>query len=63
MDRMRSRHEHDGPELYSAYRNRIRKEMIISEVRSRVRRRITVFAAKLTRWQNRLAQNDAPAPS
>ncbi|EIW2386725.1 peptidylprolyl isomerase SurA [Salmonella enterica] len=43
MDQMRSRLAYDGLN-YSTYRNQIRKEMIISEVRNNeVRRRITVL--------------------
>lgn len=63
MDQMRSRLAYDGLN-YSTYRNQIRKEMIISEVRNNeVRRRITVCRKKLTRWQNRLAPKTTPAPS
>ncbi|EAY3564449.1 peptidylprolyl isomerase SurA [Salmonella enterica] len=60
MDRMRSRLAYDGLN-YSTYRNQIRKEMIISEVRNNeVRRRITVLPQEVDALAKQIGtQNDA----
>ncbi len=60
MDQMRSRLAYDGLN-YSTYRNQIRKEMIISEVRNNeVRRRITVLPQEVDALANQIGtQNDA----
>ncbi|EBR4141305.1 peptidylprolyl isomerase SurA [Salmonella enterica] len=60
MDQMRSRLAYDGLN-YSTYRNQIRKEMIISEVRNNeVRRRITVLPQEVDALAKQIgAQNDA----
>ncbi|EGK5330146.1 peptidylprolyl isomerase SurA [Salmonella enterica] len=60
MDQMRSRLAYDGLN-YSTYRNQIRKEMIISEVRnSEVRRRITVLPQEVDALAKQIGtQNDA----
>ncbi|ECO9064765.1 peptidylprolyl isomerase SurA [Salmonella enterica] len=60
MDQMRSRLAYDGLN-YSAYRNQIRKEMIISEVRNNeVRRRITVLPQEVDALAKQIGtQNDA----
>lgn len=60
MDQMRSRLAYDGLN-YSTYRNQIRKEMIISEVRSNeVRRRITVLPQEVDALAKQIGtQNDA----
>lgn len=63
MDQMRSRLAYDGIN-YSTYRNQIRKEMLISEVRNNeVRRRITVLPREVETPPNRLAIRTTPAPS
>ncbi|EBG5254622.1 peptidylprolyl isomerase SurA [Salmonella enterica subsp. enterica] len=60
MDQMRSRLAYDGLN-YSTYRNQIRKEMIISEVRNNeVRRRITVLPQVVDALAKQIGtQNDA----
>ncbi|PDN27753.1 peptidylprolyl isomerase SurA [Salmonella enterica] len=60
MDQMRSRLAYDGLN-YSTYRNQIRKEMIISEVRNNeVRRRITVLPQEVDALGKQIGtQNDA----
>lgn len=60
MDQMRSRLAYDGLN-YSTYRNQIRKEMIISEVRNNeVRRRITVLPQEVAALAKQIGtQNDA----
>ncbi|EAS1995782.1 peptidylprolyl isomerase SurA [Salmonella enterica] len=60
MDQMRSRLAYDGLN-YSTYRNQIRKEMIISEVRNNeVRRRITVLQQEVDALAKQIGtQNDA----
>ncbi|APY75638.1 peptidylprolyl isomerase SurA [Salmonella enterica subsp. enterica serovar Manchester] len=60
MDQMRSRLAYDGLN-YSTYRNQIRKEMIISEVRhNEVRRRITVLPQEVDALAKQIGtQNDA----
>ncbi|EKS2984964.1 peptidylprolyl isomerase SurA [Salmonella enterica] len=60
MDQMRSRLAYDGLN-YSTYRNQIRKEMIISEVRNNeVRRRITVLPQEVDARAKQIGtQNDA----
>ncbi|EBG0186081.1 peptidylprolyl isomerase SurA [Salmonella enterica subsp. enterica] len=60
MDQMRSRLAYDGLN-YSTYRNQIRKEMIISEVRNNeVRRRITVLPQEVDALAKQIGtQNDA----
>ncbi|EBH7839415.1 peptidylprolyl isomerase SurA [Salmonella enterica] len=60
MDQMRSRLAYDGLN-YSTYRNQIRKEMIISEVRNNeVRRRITVLPQEVDVLAKQIGtQNDA----
>ncbi|ECS1266897.1 peptidylprolyl isomerase SurA [Salmonella enterica] len=60
MDQMRSRLDYDGLN-YSTYRNQIRKEMIISEVRNNeVRRRITVLPQEVDALAKQIGtQNDA----
>lgn len=60
MDQMRSRLGYDGLN-YSTYRNQIRKEMIISEVRNNeVRRRITVLPQEVDALAKQIGtQNDA----
>ncbi|EJF1948505.1 peptidylprolyl isomerase SurA [Salmonella enterica] len=60
MDQMRSRLAYDGLN-YSTYRNQIRKEMIISEVRNNeVRRRITVLPQEVHALAKQIGtQNDA----
>ncbi|HFG5876516.1 TPA: peptidylprolyl isomerase SurA [Salmonella enterica subsp. enterica serovar Belem] len=60
MDQMRSRLAYDGLN-YSTYRNQIRKEMIISEVRNNeVRRRITVLPQEVDAQAKQIGtQNDA----
>lgn len=60
MDQMRSRLAYDGLN-YSTYRNQIRKEMIISEVRNNeVRRRITVLPQEVDALAEQIGtQNDA----
>ncbi|EAR1665580.1 peptidylprolyl isomerase SurA [Salmonella enterica] len=60
MDQMRSRLAYDGMN-YSTYRNQIRKEMIISEVRNNeVRRRITVLPQEVDALAKQIGtQNDA----
>ncbi|HCB5056672.1 TPA: peptidylprolyl isomerase SurA [Salmonella enterica subsp. enterica serovar Paratyphi C] len=59
MDQMRSRLAYDGLN-YSTYRNQIRKEMIISEVRNNeVRRRITVLPQEVDALAKQIGtQND-----
>ncbi|EDU6363756.1 peptidylprolyl isomerase SurA [Salmonella enterica] len=60
MDQMRSRLAYDGLN-YSTYRNQIRKEMVISEVRNNeVRRRITVLPQEVDALAKQIGtQNDA----
>ncbi|EKQ8824069.1 peptidylprolyl isomerase SurA [Salmonella enterica] len=60
MDQMRSRLAYDGLN-YSTYRNQIRKEMIISEVRNNeVRRRITVLPQEVDALAKQIGtQNNA----
>ncbi|EAP0641083.1 peptidylprolyl isomerase SurA [Salmonella enterica] len=60
MEQMRSRLAYDGLN-YSTYRNQIRKEMIISEVRNNeVRRRITVLPQEVDALAKQIGtQNDA----
>ncbi|EAY6770730.1 peptidylprolyl isomerase SurA [Salmonella enterica] len=60
MDQMRSRLAYDGLN-YLTYRNQIRKEMIISEVRNNeVRRRITVLPQEVDALAKQIGtQNDA----
>ncbi|EBQ9355872.1 peptidylprolyl isomerase SurA [Salmonella enterica subsp. enterica serovar Thompson] len=60
MDQMRSRLAYDGLN-YSTYRNQIRKEMIIAEVRNNeVRRRITVLPQEVDALAKQIGtQNDA----
>ncbi|EJG8423722.1 peptidylprolyl isomerase SurA [Salmonella enterica] len=60
MDQMRSRLAYNGLN-YSTYRNQIRKEMIISEVRNNeVRRRITVLPQEVDALAKQIGtQNDA----
>ncbi|WDX58287.1 peptidylprolyl isomerase SurA [Salmonella enterica] len=60
MDQMRSRLAYDGLN-YSTYRNQIRKEMIISEVRNNeVRRRTTVLPQEVDALAKQIGtQNDA----
>ncbi|ENA4368403.1 peptidylprolyl isomerase SurA [Salmonella enterica subsp. enterica serovar Brandenburg] len=60
MDQMRSRLAYDGLN-YSTYRDQIRKEMIISEVRNNeVRRRITVLPQEVDALAKQIGtQNDA----
>ena len=60
MDQMRSRLAYDGMN-YNTYRNQIRKEMLISEVRNNeVRRRITVLPQEVDALANQIGnQNDA----
>ncbi len=60
MDQMRSRLAYDGMN-FSTYRNQIRKEMIISEVRnSEVRRRVTVLPQEVESLAQQVGnQNDA----
>ncbi|WDX76634.1 peptidylprolyl isomerase SurA [Salmonella enterica subsp. enterica serovar Saintpaul] len=60
MDQMRSRLAYDGLN-YSTYRNQIRKEMIISEVRNNeVRHRITVLPQEVDALAKQIGtQNDA----
>ncbi|HAE6202684.1 TPA_asm: peptidylprolyl isomerase SurA [Salmonella enterica subsp. diarizonae serovar 50:l,v:z35] len=60
MDQMRSRLAYDGLN-YSTYRNQIRKEIIISEVRNNeVRRRITVLPQEVDALAKQIGtQNDA----
>lgn len=60
MDQMRSRLAYDGLN-YSTYRNQIRKEMIIFEVRNNeVRRRITVLPQEVDALAKQIGtQNDA----
>ncbi|EAA5818940.1 peptidylprolyl isomerase SurA [Salmonella enterica] len=60
MDQMRNRLAYDGLN-YSTYRNQIRKEMIISEVRNNeVRRRITVLPQEVDALAKQIGtQNDA----
>ncbi|EDX0369625.1 peptidylprolyl isomerase SurA [Salmonella enterica] len=60
MDQMRSRLAYDGLN-YSTYRNQIRKEMIISEVRNNeIRRRITVLPQEVDALAKQIGtQNDA----
>ncbi|HBM3139210.1 TPA: peptidylprolyl isomerase SurA [Klebsiella oxytoca] len=60
MDQMRSRLAYDGIN-YNTYRNQIRKEMLISEVRNNeVRRRITVLPQEVETLAKQIGdQNDA----
>jgi peptidyl-prolyl cis-trans isomerase SurA len=60
MDQMRSRLAYDGIN-YNTYRNQIRKEMLISEVRNNeVRRRITVLPQEVEALAKQIGdQNDA----
>ncbi|WP_411905137.1 peptidylprolyl isomerase, partial [Salmonella enterica] len=60
MDQMRRRLAYDGLN-YSTYRNQIRKEMSISEVRNNeVRRRITVLSQEVDALAKQIGtQNDA----
>ncbi|MGP3590409.1 peptidylprolyl isomerase SurA [Vagococcus sp. WN89Y] len=60
MDQMRSRLAYDGVN-FSTYRNQIRKEMIISEVRNNeVRRRVTVLPQEVETLAQQVGnQNDA----
>lgn len=60
LDQMRSRLAYDGLN-YSTYRNQIRKEMIISEVRNNeVRRRITILPQEVEALAQQVGnQNDA----
>ena len=60
MDQMRSRLAYDGMN-YNTYRNQIRKEMLISEVRNNeVRRRITVLPQEVDALASQIGnQNDA----
>ncbi|MCF6690818.1 periplasmic chaperone for outer membrane proteins SurA [Raoultella sp. BIGb0149] len=60
MDQMRSRLAYDGLN-YATYRNQIRKEMLISEVRNNeVRRRITVLPQEVESLAKQIGdQNDA----
>ncbi|MEJ8325193.1 peptidylprolyl isomerase SurA [Kosakonia sacchari] len=60
MDQMRSRLAYDGVN-FSTYRNQIRKEMIISEVRNgEVRRRVTVLPQEVEALAQQVGnQNDA----
>lgn len=60
LDQMRSRLAYDGIN-YSAYRNQIRKEMIISEVRNNeVRRRVTILPQEVDTLAKQVgSQNDA----
>lgn len=60
MDQMRSRLAYDGLN-YTTYRNQIRKEMLISEVRNNeVRRRITVLPQEVESLAKQIGdQNDA----
>ena len=60
MDQMRSRLAYDGLN-YNTYRNQIRKEMIISEVRNNeVRRRITILPQEVESLAQQVGnQNDA----
>lgn len=63
LDQMRSRLAYEGIN-YNTYRNQIRKEMLISEVRNNeVRRRITRLPQEVKRWRNRSATRTTPAPS
>ncbi|HAZ53534.1 MAG TPA: peptidylprolyl isomerase SurA [Franconibacter helveticus] len=60
LDQMRSRLAYDGIN-YSTYRNQIRKEMIISEVRNNeVRRRVTILPQEVDTLAKQVgSQNDA----
>ncbi len=59
LDQMRSRLAYDGLN-YNTYRNQIRKEMIISEVRNNeVRRRITILPQEVESLAQVGNQNDA----
>lgn len=59
MDQMRSRLAYDGLN-YSTYRNQIRKEMIISEVRNNeVRRRITVLPQEVDALAKQIGTQNA----
>lgn len=60
LDQMRSRLAYDGLN-YNTYRNQIRKEMIISEVRNNeVRRRITILPQEVESLAQQVGnQNDA----
>lgn len=60
LDQMRSRLAYDGLN-YNTYRNQIRKEMIISEVRNNeVRRRITILPQEVEALAQQVGnQNDA----
>lgn len=60
LDQMRSRLAHDGLS-YSTYRNQIRKEMTISEVRNNeVRRRVTILPQEVDALAQQVGnQNDA----
>lgn len=60
IDQMRSRLAYDGVN-YAAYRNQIRKEMIISEVRNNeVRRRVTILPQEVDQLATQIGnQNDA----
>ncbi|VEB05150.1 survival protein SurA precursor (Peptidyl-prolyl cis-trans isomerase SurA) [Klebsiella pneumoniae] len=64
LDQMRSRLAYEGIN-YNTYRNQIRKEMLISEVRNNeVRRRITVLPQEVeSAGRNRSATRTTPAPS
>ncbi len=61
---MRSRLAYDGIS-YTTYRNQIRKEMLISEVRNNeVRRRVTILPQEVDALAKQVGnQNDARAPS
>lgn len=60
LDQMRSRLAYEGIN-YNTYRNQIRKEMLISEVRNNeVRRRITVLPQEVEALAKQIGdQNDA----
>lgn len=63
IDQMRSRLAADGIND-NTYRNQIRHEMLISEVRNNeVRRRITILPRKWTRWRSKSPARMTPAPS
>ena len=63
LDQMRSRLAYDGLN-YNTYRNQIRKEMIISEVRNNeVRRRITICRRKSNPWRSKWVTKTTPALS
>lgn len=60
---MRSRLAYDGLN-YNTYRNQIRKEMIISEVRNNeVRRRITILPQEVESWRSKWVTKTTPALS